>query len=430
MAIKNELILSYIKKLAPGAKISVRKLADQLDVSEGTVYKAIKAAEAQGLVVTKPKAGTFRVETGFAASREPVSIKRIVKLLGLTTIVDTADYDRVIERVVICDGSEEQLRAALDPSPAENASVLCLVGARTDMQALAVELGANLLLTGGASAATLTLIAAEREDLAVLSCLQDTYMVLRLMDEQIGALETSTDTVRSWMSTPNYIFFNDVVADWHKLYENNIPCTAYPVVDEKLHLCGELDISKAFAANPSQRISGILSAVDGQLSFDEQDSILEAAETMLVSGRSLAAVTSSGQMSGTVDLADVLRYMLYTRCAPQGTSFSMFLEASDVPDTANGRYYRLRLPRGVDEPSSLALPIVLSAARRHAAELLGSGCTLESGTFFSSKPVENAENLILSSTVAKHDTHSCTLEEEIFDDGCSYMKAVVMFSCK
>ncbi len=117
MAIKNELILSYIKELAPGTKISVRKLAEQLDVSEGTVYKAIKLAEAQGLVVTKPKAGTFRVETGFAAKSEPVSLKRLVKLLGLTTVVEPADYDRVIERIVICDGSEAQLRAALDASP-------------------------------------------------------------------------------------------------------------------------------------------------------------------------------------------------------------------------------------------------------------------------------------------------------------------------
>lgn len=429
MAIKNELILSYIKELAPGTKISVRKLAEQLDVSDGTVYKAIKLAEAQGLVMTKPKAGTFRVETGFAAKSEPVSLKRLVKLLGLTTVVDAASYDRVIERIVICDGSEAQLRAALPHSPAENASVLCLVGARGDMQTLAVELGANLLLTGGASAAALTLIAAERAGLSVLSCLQDTYMILRLMDESVGALQTSADTVRSWMKTPNYIFSNDVVADWHRMYENSAAVTAYPVVDENLHLCGELDVAKAFASNPSQRISGILSPGDGQLCFDERDGILQAAETMLISGRSIAAVTSGGKMSGTIDIADMLRCTLYSHAAPERTGFGMFLEAADTPRSADGRYFHLRLPRGADEPSSLALPIVLSAAHRHAEELLGSGCTLESGTFFSSKPVERGENLMLSSTAAKHDAHSCTLEEEIFDEGCSYVKAVVMFSC-
>ena len=49
MSIKNELILSYIKELDVGTKISVRRLSEILDVSVGTVYKGIKAAEAQGL---------------------------------------------------------------------------------------------------------------------------------------------------------------------------------------------------------------------------------------------------------------------------------------------------------------------------------------------------------------------------------------------
>ncbi len=64
MSIKNELILSYIKELDAGTKISVRRLSEILNVSVGTVYKAIKAAEAQGLVVTKPKSGTFKIDSG------------------------------------------------------------------------------------------------------------------------------------------------------------------------------------------------------------------------------------------------------------------------------------------------------------------------------------------------------------------------------
>ena len=64
MSIKNELILSYIKELDVGTKISVRRLSEILNVSVGTVYKAIKAAEAQGLVVTKPKSGTFKIDSG------------------------------------------------------------------------------------------------------------------------------------------------------------------------------------------------------------------------------------------------------------------------------------------------------------------------------------------------------------------------------
>ena len=80
MSIKNELILSYIKELDVGTKISVRRLSEILNVSVGTVYKAIKAAEAQGLVVTKPKSGTFKIDSGVIGEAEPVSLKRAAKM--------------------------------------------------------------------------------------------------------------------------------------------------------------------------------------------------------------------------------------------------------------------------------------------------------------------------------------------------------------
>lgn len=216
-----------------------------------------------------------------------------------------------------------------------------------------------------------------------------------------------------------------------KLDENAYPAVSpYPVVDEKLHLCGELDVARAFASNPSQRISGILSPGTHQLQFDEDAGIYSAAEEMLLSGRSLAAVTHGGKMSGTVDASDMLRCFLYSRSPLTASGFGAFLEEAELPGEDGGRYYRMRLPRCGDDPAALALPIVLSAAHRHAKALLGEGCTLESGTFFSSKPVEYSDGLMLSSRAAKQDGRSCTLEEEIFDESSSYVKAVVMFSCR
>ena len=50
ISIKNDIVLSRIEATEPGTKISVRGLASELDVSEGTVYKAIKEAEQRGLV--------------------------------------------------------------------------------------------------------------------------------------------------------------------------------------------------------------------------------------------------------------------------------------------------------------------------------------------------------------------------------------------
>lgn len=430
MSIKNELILSYIKELDAGTKISVRRLSEKLDVSVGTVYKAIKAAEAQGLVVTKPKSGTFKIDSGTAGESEPVNLKRVVKLLGLSMIVEPADADRMIERIIICDGGEEQLRRSLSKTPKDNAGVLCMVGDRPDMQALIVELGANLMLTGGAGAQAITLIQAERRGLSVISALQDSRTIMMLIEKLHSAAVESTDEAQAWMKMPQYLYSNDVVADWHKLCED-ISIQTYPVVDENLRLCGSLDVPRAFAANPSQRIYGILKPGDECMHFDCRTPMIRVAEEMLLSGKSIAAVTDGEKVRGILDSCDMMRYFMFSGRGGDTPLFDSFLEPSDVSDSDEERYYNIRIPnRGVADPSEFTLPVVLAAAMRHACEILGEGCVVESGTFFASKTIEEHDRLMLSSKLTRRGEQGCTLEEEIFDDGCSYTKAILMFTAK
>ena len=62
MSTKHELILRYIKDLSVGEKISVRQVAKELSVSDGTAYRAIKEAENRKLVNTIERVGTIRIE--------------------------------------------------------------------------------------------------------------------------------------------------------------------------------------------------------------------------------------------------------------------------------------------------------------------------------------------------------------------------------
>ncbi len=50
MPTKHDQILAYIETLPVGERISVRLIAKNLQVSEGTAYRAIKEAENVGLV--------------------------------------------------------------------------------------------------------------------------------------------------------------------------------------------------------------------------------------------------------------------------------------------------------------------------------------------------------------------------------------------
>lgn len=59
---KHEQILQYIESLPVGEKISVRQIAKEMGVSEGTAYRAIKDAETKGYVSTIERVGTIRIE--------------------------------------------------------------------------------------------------------------------------------------------------------------------------------------------------------------------------------------------------------------------------------------------------------------------------------------------------------------------------------
>lgn len=59
---KHEQIVSYIESLNIGQKISVRKIAKVMNVSEGTAYRAIKDASQLGFVTTIDRVGTVRID--------------------------------------------------------------------------------------------------------------------------------------------------------------------------------------------------------------------------------------------------------------------------------------------------------------------------------------------------------------------------------
>lgn len=60
MTVKRDAVVDSIRGLAPGSKVSVRGLAEELGVSVGTAHKAVRTAEELGLVQVVPRSGTFR----------------------------------------------------------------------------------------------------------------------------------------------------------------------------------------------------------------------------------------------------------------------------------------------------------------------------------------------------------------------------------
>ena len=132
MASKTEKTLEYIARLEPGAKVSVRGLAEALGISEGTAYKSIKAAETQGLVLTRPKVGTVRINYDGRTQEPGSSLAEAARSIGAICLCGAEKAaEKTLWSVVIADGSEEQLRSVIKR---RRENVLCKIGERPELQ--------------------------------------------------------------------------------------------------------------------------------------------------------------------------------------------------------------------------------------------------------------------------------------------------------
>ena len=426
MAAKSDMVIAYIESLDVGAKVSTA-----LGVSQGTVYKAIKSAEASGLVMTRPKTGTFRIDSAVSVLEQKTKIAHIIKVLGLTVLAGSQYTDKAIGCILVADGDEESVRdGACGEYEAD--SVLFIVGNRPEIQKLVMQSGANLLITGGGRPDENLIIYAEKNGNCILSSLQSTYSLLRLLNSHIvGGGITKTDSrVSSWMQAPYLLYYNDITADWHRLYQSvSSIVSEYPVVNDELELCGTLDIAKAFAANPSQKVSGVLNASGDYLQVDQGTTMQEAAEKMVLSGKNLVAVTQDGKMCGLITASDILRYYLYSGRSRTQYQYESFLEEAAAHASKGHKTFYIRFPGDeLDNYSEFSLSIMLAAAKKHADDFLKKPCKLDNGTFFVSEHTVSKDGLMLSSVISRCGDSYCVLEVEMHDETKSCAKSILMFS--
>lgn len=101
MATKHEEIIHYLENLPIGRKVSVRALARNLKVSEGTAYRAIKSAELSGLVATIERVGTVRIEKDRPKKLDELSFADILDLIDGSVLGGGKGVDKTLKKFVI-----------------------------------------------------------------------------------------------------------------------------------------------------------------------------------------------------------------------------------------------------------------------------------------------------------------------------------------
>lgn len=429
MAGKQENILKYIEALRPGERISVRRLAKALSVSEGTAFKAIRRAEAEGLVQTRAR-GSVRVQSRGAEPERRETLRAAANRLGLTLLAGVSFADTPAGQPVLADGDEVQLRQALDRA---GERPLCLVGRRPELVRAAIGAGADVVVTGGAPVGHTELLSAEARGVCVLAAPQDSLTVLARLaaPRRPGPEDPAGGMASGWMRTPLYLYYDDIVADLYRLYRPVFSMfSKCAVVNNDLDICGAVDSIQTLTSSPSQKISKLY-LPDGQDCFtaDEATPMETLADRMITAGTATAYITRGGKLCGLLTANDVLRF--FRRRDPEGdllTGRGVTMEAIDR-DKAGLRLFAVTVPEAPEGAAparqDVLFSLLLRAARQQSEELLGESCTVSSGSFYALEKKCASGELLISCELLKKASDACTLACEIYDELACYARCVV-----
>lgn len=140
---KHQEILDYLENLAIGKRVSVRSISNHLNVSDGTAYRAIKEAENRGIVETKPRSGTVRVERKSRVRIDKLTYTEIARISDSEVVAGKAGLGREFSKFSIGAMTEENILRYLVKGG------LLIVGDREEIQLLALEKHNAILVTGG-----------------------------------------------------------------------------------------------------------------------------------------------------------------------------------------------------------------------------------------------------------------------------------------
>lgn len=320
---KHEQILNYITELKLGSKISVRKIAKNLSVSEGTAYRAIKEAESMGLVSTKERIGTVRVEKKLRQNIDNLTFEEVVGIVEGVVLGGAGGLSKTLNKFVIGAMQQDAMMRYIEPGS------LLIVGNRNKAHICALQQGAGVLITGGFSISDEVKRLADQLRLPIISSTYDTFTVAsminralydRLIKKKIMIVE---DILKP--DAPVYTLkASSTRMDWKKLVEETRH-SRYPVVDEWNRVIGIVTSKDIVRASERQTVDKLMTR--NPLTVTRHTSVASAAHMMVWEGIELLPVVDANRkIIGVISRQDVLKAMQHMQKAPHNSeTFEMLM---------------------------------------------------------------------------------------------------------
>ncbi|CAA7602275.1 phosphate acetyltransferase [Acididesulfobacillus acetoxydans] len=308
---KHQQILSFIENLGIGSKVSVRFIAKELDVSEGTAYRAIKEAETKGFVRSIPKVGTIRIEGVKERQIEDLTLHEVSQIVEGIVSCGAERLNQSPNKFLIAAMELEAMKRYLEEDS------LCIVGNRHDAQKLTLEYGASLLITGGLEPEEDILELARAKGLVVIQSPYDTFAVTTMINRALydRLIEKELILVEDVM-VGDVIYVTDemTVGDWHQL-SSQTGHSRFPVVNEEMEVIGLITAVEVAGAEWATPVTEVMNAKPFCVGRD--DSVTHISRIMVWEGWEIAVVVERGKLVGILSLQDVIEAYQQVQKQPQ-----------------------------------------------------------------------------------------------------------------
>lgn len=377
MPTKHEQIIHYIDSLAPGEKVSVRSIAKNMKISEGTAYRAIKEAQNLGLVSTIDRVGTVRIEKKAKRHFESLTFEAVETIIDGKVLGGFQGLNRALKKFVIGAMQEDAMLRYITPNS------LMIVGNRTSVQRLALESGAAVLITGGFETTPDIIELANEVGLPLLSTSYDTFtvatMINRAMSDQLIKKEiVLIDNIYTPLEKTSYLTLEDTVGTYRELSQVT-EHSRYPVINAQGRLVGIVTAKDVMKRADDVSIEKVMTKQP--VVAKVYMSVASVSHMMIWDGLDVLPVVEDNlQLIGIVSRRDVMKAIQVLQRQPQvGNTIkdqiiSSLESIETVQDVDRTQYQIVVEPQMLNSVGSIAYGVLCEIVTEASQQMI-YGCT-------------------------------------------------------
>lgn len=413
---KHEEILNYIRGLEVGARVSVRSIAVELDVSEGTAYRAIKEAEMFGLVSTVPRVGTVRIEKIEKKNIETLTFGEVVNIVDGVVLGGRDGLYKTLNKFVIGAMTVDAMKNYISPGN------LLIVGNRSEAQELALESGSAVLITGGFNCSDEIKLIANEKKLPIISSSYDTFTIATMINKAISERLIKKDIIlmEDIMNTSPVCLHTTDTIKTYKQIMNETGYGKFPVLDEKGKLTG-LIISRDIGVGTSDNdlVSKVM--IKNPTTVTEKASVAYAAHLMVWDSLELIPVVENKSLKGIVCRSDVLKALQNISKQPHVSETfedmvikNFSYQYYDEGITIGGRVIP-EMYNNMGSTSLNSLTMLMSLACTMALRHKNHNIFADNFTVFYMKPIQIDSNISIQAKIIGSGRNFAKVEVEMYD---------------